>query len=342
MNTMPGIFSSYLPYIEKQLMSLFKGRELPLYRMLQYHMGWMDQDGRRISQANSGKMLRANLCLLAAESVTGDFKKALPVSAAIELMHNYSLVHDDIQDSDGMRRHRATVWKIWGSPQAINAGSALKMLADLSILRLADSGIPPRKQLDVFEILETNCLRMIEGQYMDIDFEHRDRITVDQYLDMIEKKTSALISGALQSGAVLGLEKSRLEGFREFGRYLGIAFQITDDILGIWGDDKKTGKPRGNDIRKKKKSLPIVFCMQEGRGKQAERLRAIYARSSISPRAVNSVLSILEECGAGDFCREEARKYYRLALRELEGLPARKEYAGHYKEIARFLIGRDF
>jgi geranylgeranyl diphosphate synthase, type I len=341
MKTMPSIFSSYLPYIEKQLKSLFKGRELPLYRMMQYHMGWLDENGREISKADNGKMVRATLCLLAAESVTGDFKKALPVSAAIELMHNYSLVHDDIQDGDGMRRHRPTVWKLWGSPQAINAGSALKMLADLSILRLAESGIPPHKQLDVFEILEKNCLSMIEGQYMDIDFEHRDGITVGQYLDMIEKKTSALISGALQSGAVLGLEKDRLEGFSQFGRYLGIAFQITDDILGIWGNDKKTGKPRGNDIRKKKKSLPIVFCMQEG-SKEADKLKAIYKKSRISPRAVNSVLAMLEERGARDFCREEARKYYELAINELEGLPVRKEYAGHYKEIARFLIRRDF
>jgi geranylgeranyl diphosphate synthase type I len=274
--------------------------------------------------------------------VTGDFKKALPVSAAIELIHNYSLVHDDIQDGDELRRHRSTVWKIWGSPQAINAGSALKMLADLSILQLRGNGIPPEKQLDVFDILETNCLQMIEGQYMDIDFEQRNRITVEQYLEMIEKKTSALISGALESGAVLGIERKKLDGFRKFGKYLGIAFQITDDILGIWGNDKKTGKPQGNDIKKKKKSLPIVFCMQEGKDKIALKLKGIYAKKRINGRAVRTVLNALEDCQAKKFCEEQAEKYYGLALKELEKLPVRKEYTGHYADIAHFLIKRDF
>jgi len=342
MSSMPRIFLSYLPYVENQLKSLFRDRKLPLYRMMEYHMGWMDENGRENADANSGKMLRATLCLLAAESVTGDFKKALPVSAAIELIHNYSLVHDDIQDGDELRRHRSTVWKIWGSPQAINAGSALKMLADLSILQLRGNGIPPEKQLDVFDILETNCLKMIEGQYMDIDFEQRDSIAVEQYLEMIEKKTSALISGALQSGAVLGVERKKLDGFKRFGKYLGIAFQITDDILGIWGNDKKTGKPKGNDIRKKKKSLPIVFCMQEGKNKSALKLKSTYTKNRISGRSVRTVLAALEDCQSKKFCQDQAEKYYILALEELEKLPIRKEYMGHYSDIARFLIKRDF
>ena len=161
-------------------------------------------------------------------------------------------------------------------------------------------------------------------------------------LEMIEKKTSALISGALESGAVLGIERNKLDGFRKFGKYLGIAFQITDDILGIWGNDKKTGKPQGNDIRKKKKSLPIVFCMEEGKDKVALKLKGIYSKKRISGRAVKTVLTALGDCQAQKFCEEQAENYYGLALKELEKLPVKKEYAGHYAEIAQFLIKRDF
>jgi geranylgeranyl diphosphate synthase type I len=339
---MPEIFSKYTPLVEEELKSLFEGRDLPLYSMMKYHMGWIDERGLESRNAVGGKMLRATLCLLASESVTGDYKKALPVSAAIELIHNYSLVHDDIQDGDELRRHRATVWKIWGSPQAINAGSALKMLADMSVLKLRGNGIPAEKQLEVFDILGSGCLKMIEGQFMDIDFEDRDRISVGQYLEMIEKKTSALISGALESGAVLGLEREKLDGFQRFGKYLGIAFQITDDILGIWGNDKKTGKPQGNDIRKKKKSLPIVFCIQEGGHMEVSRLLSVYKKRKINDRAVAAVLDILEKSGARGFCSRQAVKYYEMALDEMERLPIRKESVSHYREIAGFLINREF
>jgi len=342
MNNMPDIFSRYSPYIEEQLRTLFTGRDLPMYGMMKYHMGWVDEKGKKSKDASNGKMLRGTLCLLAAESVTGDFRTALPASAAIELIHNYSLVHDDIQDGDELRRHRPTVWKIWGSPQAINAGSALKILAVLSVLRLNATGIPPSKQLDVCEILETSCLRMIEGQYMDIDFEGREHITVEQYLEMIERKTSALIAAALESGAVLGMDRESLGRFTRFGKYLGVAFQITDDILGIWGDDGKTGKSRGNDIRKKKKSLPVVFCMQEGEKRDALKLSEIYAGEKIGDNGVDTVLKILEACNVREFCQKRAEKYYHLALDELKGLPVKREYLKYYREIAGFLINRDF
>ena len=193
MAEIPAIFKKYAPYIEKELKSLFKGRDLCLYDMMKYHMGWVDSSGREISNANNGKMLRATLSLLASESISGDFKKALPVSAAIELIHNYSLIRDDIQDEDEFRRHRPTVWKVWGRAQAINVGSAIKVLADLSILKLEDNGIPVHKQAEVLDILESSCLEMIEGQFMDIDFENKDNISIDQYLEMIERDRKSVV-----------------------------------------------------------------------------------------------------------------------------------------------------
>ena len=342
MAKLPEIFNRYAPYIEEELRSLFEDRNLYLYNMMKYHMGWIDSQGDNTRNGNSGKMLRATLCLLASESVSGGFKKALPVSAAIELIHNYSLVHDDIQDDDELRRHRPTVWKIWGKPQAINAGSALKILASLSVLKLKTHSIPWEKQVEVFDILDTSCLEMIEGQYMDIDFEERDIISVDEYLEMIEKKTSALIAGALKVGAVLGLEDGKLDVFEKFGKYLGIAFQITDDILGIWGNDKKTGKPQGNDIRKRKKSLPIVFCLQESDQRGKKELLRIYKRKRVNDRGVAKVLRNLEEIGARYFCEKQAENYYEMALDQMKKLPIREDFPDHYQQLSEFLIKRDF
>ena len=308
---------------------------------MKYHLGWIDSYGN-ITKGNCGKMLRATLCLLACESTGGDFKKALPLASAIELIHNYSLVHDDIQDDDEMRRHRPTVWKIWGKPQAINAGSALKVMASLAVHELKKYNITPQKQVEIFNILDSSCLRMIEGQYLDIDFEDRSDITVDNYLEMIAKKTSALISGALKAGAVLNLDNGRLSSFERFGNNLGMAFQITDDILGIWGNDKKTGKPQGNDIRKRKKSLPIVFCLQESSGNVKKRLLNIYKRRKVSDRRVLQILKFLADAGAKYFCEKKARKYYRQAVKETARLPIISEKALHFREISEFLIKRDF
>lgn len=342
MKRLPEVFNKYNPFIEAELKSLFKERDLYLYDMMQYHMGWKDSHGNAVDN-NKGKMLRATLCLLACESLNGgDFKKALPIAAAIELIHNFSLIHDDIQDDDEFRRHRPTVWKIWGKPQAINAGSALKMLSTLSVLNLKEYKIPAEKQVEIFKILDDSCLAMIEGQFLDIDFEDRPDISVDDYLDMIEKKTSALIIGSLKIGAVLNIDTGKLDPFEKFGKFLGLAFQIKDDILGIWGNDKKTGKPNGNDIRKRKKSLPIIFCLQNSDGKIKERLSNAYKKKNISQRGVNNILNHLDRVKAREFCDEMAGKYYGLALKQAKELPVPPGKREEFEEIARFLIEREF
>ncbi len=342
MGELPEVFNKYYSFIEEELKSLFKQRDLYLYDMMQYHMGWKDSQGNPVNN-NSGKMLRATLCLLACESLNeGDFKKALPIAAAIELIHNYSLVHDDIQDDDEFRRHRPTVWKIWGKPQAINAGSALKILSTLSVLNLKVHNIPTEKQVEIFKILDDSCLEMIEGQFLDIDFEDRSDIDVDDYLDMIEKKTSGLISGSLKIGAVLNIGIDKLAPFEKFGKYLGLAFQIKDDILGIWGSNAETGKLNGSDIRKRKKSLPIIFCLQKSGGRIKGRLANTYRKKKISQRDVNNIFTCLDNVKAHEFCDEMAGKYYRLALKQAKELPVSTEKREDFEEIARFLIERDF
>ena len=165
---LPIIFEKYKPHIEKELQSIINRKDLTnitkngstIYEMISYHLGWLDSNGVKI-KSSSGKYLRATLTLLTCESISGDFKKALPAAAAIELIHNFSLVHDDIQDDDEVRRHKPTVWKIWGKPQAINVGSAMKTLANIAAYSLYNKKICAKNLIMILKVLDESCIRMI-------------------------------------------------------------------------------------------------------------------------------------------------------------------------------------
>ncbi|MGM0365305.1 MAG: polyprenyl synthetase family protein [Actinomycetota bacterium] len=341
MDRLPDIFDKYKPYIDQQLKSLLAGRNLSFYDMIRYHLGWADSRGRSIN-AGSGKYLRATLCLLGCESTGSGFERALPLAAAIELVHNYSLVHDDIQDNDRVRRHRPTVWSIWGKPQAINAGSAMRMIAGLSLQELGPLGVSAEKQVDAAAIMDSACLEMIEGQYLDIGFEAAADIGLGQYMDMIEKKTSALIRAALMMGACLNIGPKELEFFSSLGTNLGLAFQIRDDMLGIWGNDKKTGKPNGSDIRKKKKSFPVVYLLENAPTGLREKFLEIYGRKKISAGDVGQVIGYLEEAGAREYSQREADHFYQKTLEAIQDLPLKPAARRDFTRISEFLVKREF
>jgi geranylgeranyl diphosphate synthase type I len=261
---------------------------------MRYHLGWIDENGRP-RDGTSGKALRPVLCLMACEATCGRYEPALPVAAALELVHNFSLIHDDIQDDDRERRHRPTVWSIWGKPQAINAGTAMRILANAALSRMELLGVGPQKRLALQNRLDETTLRLIEGQYLDIDFENRPVVRLSDYLEMVEGKTASLIACALQMGAMVGTEDASVQlCYAEMGKALGFAFQICDDILGIWGDTAQTGKPAGNDIVRRKKSLPIVYAIEKSRDGQRQRLLDLY-RGTISDREVGEVLAVLDD-----------------------------------------------
>jgi len=301
-----------------------------------YHLGMESQTGKK------GKRIRPLLTALSTAGAGQDWRKAIPAACAIELIHNFSLIHDDIQDNDRQRRHRPTLWSIWGKPQAINAGTAMKVLANLAIIRLGNYGISCEKQLEVFRIINESCLKMLEGQYLDIEFENKSEVSLDEYITMIEKKTASLIEGAILIGAALNLEENELEKFKKFGNFLGIAFQIRDDILGIWGSQDKTGKPHASDILKKKKSFPIVYTLSNAPDKIKKSLLKIYESEKISKRQILEVLQYLEDAQAEKFCEEKCRQYYELAVNEIKNLPVSEKYFQEYYEISDFLLIRDF
>ncbi|MCL4378204.1 MAG: polyprenyl synthetase family protein [Actinobacteria bacterium] len=342
MNKLPEIFNKFRTEIDDEMKSIINAGNLPLYDMLKYHMGWIDERGNS-GNFNKGKFFRATLCMLAFISTDGsNYREVLPAAASIELIHNFSLIHDDIQDNDTQRRHRPTLWYLWGKAQAINAGTAMKVLANLAVLKLQNNMVSYRKQIEVLRILNESCLKMLEGQYLDISFEDKSDVNPDDYITMIEKKTASLIEGAILIGAVLNLDHKDIKPFKIFGNYLGIAFQIRDDILGIWGSEDKTGKPQASDIRKKKKSYPIIFALKQSPPKVKKDLQKIYKCKKINENYVKKILSYLDFVGAKDFCEEKCSYYYNLAINEIKNLPISKDYVDSYMEISRFLLIRDF
>ncbi|MFA4836779.1 MAG: polyprenyl synthetase family protein [Dehalococcoidia bacterium] len=336
------ILPRYAPDIELELRSIIGDSPLPLYNMMRYHLGWVDDAGQpRI--ARSGKMLRPGLCLLSCQSVGGDWHKALPAAAALELVHNFSLIHDDIEDGDKERRGMPTVWSIWGEAQGINTGDAMHTLARLALLRLEGKGVAPGKILRAARFLDETCLRLCEGQYLDISYEGRLDIGIEDYLTMISGKTAALFECSLKIGALLGTEDERvIESMAEFGRNLGMAFQVQDDVLGIWGEDKVTGKSSASDILKRKKTLPVIYGIEKAASGQKEELLQIYSQQAVTAKNIPAVLRILDSAGARQYAAGMAKGYFQKALSELDGTAISPLARGELRSLAEALIGREY
>jgi len=339
-----AVDNSLLKLLEKEIIEILDSRENPktLYDYMRYHLGWMDENLQPIDLYR-GKRFRPILCLLTYYSLSGVYDKALPAAAAIELIHNFSLIHDDIEDRDEERRHRPTVWKIWGEAQAINAGDGMHVLANLAALRLQDKIVTDSKVLEILGILNETVMVLCEGQYMDISFETRRNVTTAEYLDMIYRKTAALIESAVIAGAILATEdKAVIEDFRVFGRDLGMAFQIRDDIIGTWCDTKSTGKPQGSDIENKKKTLPVIYTFEKSSAEERARLDEIYDRPDLSKADVEYVISLMESKGAYDYAVETAASYEKNALSALKRINLASEAEEKILALTDFLIKRDY
>jgi geranylgeranyl diphosphate synthase, type I len=346
---LPSVFERYHAEIDAEISEIIDERESHLYDMLRYHLGWMDSKGR-VRKRSNGKAVRPTLCLLVCEAVGGAYQPALPAAAAVELVHNYSLIHDDIQDDDAERHHQPTVWRVWGKAQAINAGTVMRMLANVAIRRLK---VSPAKKLRIQKLMDEATIRLIEGQYLDISFESRNDISTNDYMDMVGCKTAALIACAVGSGAELGTnDRKTIGSLQEFGWNLGMAFQTKDDILGIWGRKEETGKPSGNDIRRQKKTLPIILGMQRAAGPSREQLRHSLCEQSLrvhssdketlSEDSVQSIIDILENAGALEETQRITEEYIKKALNILDSISLAPSARQNLDEVVTFLKTRTF
>jgi len=338
---LPDLCASYHGAVRVELESIIDSSPPVLSSMLRYHMGWQDENGC-VCGGGSGKLIRPTLCLLGCRAVGGDTLQMMPAAAAVELIHNFSLIHDDIVDGSHERHHRPSLWKVWGQPQAINAGDAMFTLAYSALLELKTRGISHEKISRSFEMLSKACLELCEGQYFDIEYESRLDITIEEYLDMADRKTAALLSVSASLGAYLGGgDDSVVRSLHLFGRELGMAFQIRDDIMGIWGREEITGKTAG-DIPQKKKTLPVVYGLQHSPGAQRERLHELYAQEANDGADIDEVRMIIEASGGKEYARNLAEKHHHRALAQLETSGLDLSAKAPLEELAGFLLKRDF
>ena len=305
----------------------------PFHDMLEYHMGWT---GSSSATQAGGKRIRPLLLLLVCKSVGGRWRNALPAAAAIEITHNFSLVHDDIQDNSPTRRGRPALWKIHGAGLAINAGDALLTIANQAALDL-EQHHPAATVLKASAILHGACLDLTRGQFLDLYHQRSNSLSLASYWEMIEGKTAALIAAAAEMGALLGQAKPLIRrDYREFGRLLGMAFQVQDDILGTWGDETVTGKPAAGDLAEGKLSLPVVYGLRK-KGRFAHKWGATRRRKSEA-----AVLrSLLEEEGAYAQSVRQAQRLTSAALQTLERLRPAGSAGAALIELTRQLLGRE-
>lgn len=302
----------YEPLMERAIAVI--GETSPLLEQIAaYHMGWRNTDLSPITGArpNPGKRMRPRLAMLVAAAMDADPALAAPVAAAIELLHNFTLVHDDIQDQSHLRRHRPTVWSLWGAEQAINAGDAVFASSHLALYELSvrPETAPMLARLAI--AFDRTTLRIVGGQTLDIENEGDPSVTPERYLATITGKTSAIVEFAAWAGGVVaGATKEQLADLAEFGLSTGLAFQIRDDLLGIWGDETETGKTPADDLRRRKQTLPILELRREASSEDRRALDAFYAEDTSSDAEIAHILDLLERYGIQVQVEEEIRSYH--------------------------------
>lgn len=324
-----------LSTVEQELQAYLETSELKSYPglrdILAYSMGWDSQ----ILGEKRGKRIRPLLTCLCAWAGGGEWRLALPFACAIEFIHNFSLIHDDIEDRSTMRRGRPAVWVKYGLAQALNAGDAMFALAH-HVMFKADALLPPSIVQAGFHIFESALINLTGGQFLDIDFEKRDDVLIDDYYKMIAGKTAALLGCSAQLGSIVaGAGLDLQTEFYQLGYNLGMAFQIQDDYLGIWGESEITGKSIESDLITGKKSLPILFGLQMSPD-FAER----WKKGNIQPNEVPLLADILARDGAQRYTADKATDYSLKAYRLVELWKTANEPAQYIIDLIQSLLGR--
>ena len=300
-----------------------------------YHLGWCDADGKP-AHAGGGKAVRPALALLSAEAVGASAEVGLPGAVAVELVHNFSLIHDDLLDGDVERRHRRTVWAIWGEATAVLTGDAMLALAH-EVLLEADSPSVARAAW----LLASTTRDLTRGQVQDLAFEARSDVTLEECIDMAGGKTGSLLAASAAIGAVLaGASSETVAALSTFGAQFGLAFQLVDDVLGIWGDPAVTGKPIHSDLRSRKKSLPVTYAVADPeRGQQLRDWLA--APGNPDDESVRRIADVLAAAGGRDWALAEAAHRMSLAEQALSTVELQPRACEEMIALAQFIVDRD-
>ncbi|MYZ36869.1 MULTISPECIES: family 2 encapsulin nanocompartment cargo protein polyprenyl transferase [unclassified Streptomyces] len=321
--------------VHPELRSTVESLPVSLRRIAMYHFGWEHADGTPAS-GRAGKSIRPALVLAAARSLGGDPEQAVRAAVAVELAHNFTLLHDDVIDEDPTRRHRATAWKVFGTPDAIVAGDAMMALA----LRLVAEDPHPASGAAAAR-LAACVIELCAGQQADCAFEQRDPhdVSLDECVAMATAKTGALLGTSCALGALYaGAGEEQVAALDAFGREAGLAFQLIDDLIGIWGDPDRTGKPAGADLVAHKKSLPVVAALSSGTP-AAEELAELY-RAPMDADAVRRATSAVERAGGRDWAQHQAADRMSRAVHQLSQAVPDLTAAGDLLALAEFVTRR--
>ncbi len=339
-NTLDVLLARYRTRIEGELRALIGGEPGQLRAWMRYHLGWEDAEGRPVT-ASPGKLLRPAAVLLVAEALGTAPDRAAPAAAAVQLVHDFSLLHDDIEDRSERRRDRATLWTLVGVPQAINTGDGMHVLARLAVLRLSDQRFDAATVLDAARELDAACLRLVEGQHADMAMEGRSDVARADYLAMIDGKTAAMFATPFALGALLGGgDPGTIDAFREAGRHLGMAFQAADDLLGIWGDPAVTGKPSSDDLRARKMTLPVIAAIETG-GVEALALASDYASPPAPGEDYTRLAARIERLGGRAAAAAFALSEEAAARAALERVSLAPEWRDALLDFSRLVANRE-
>ena len=327
-----------LPELELAMQAFVRkasqSRQLEVFEMVSYQLGW---SGDGAGPAAQGKRIRPLLLLLCNAALGGDWHQATLAAVSIELLHNFSLIHDDIQDQSLTRRGRPTLWVQWGIAQAINAGDLMFSLAQLAMLE-AGAGKNPGVAVEIALLLNQTCVELTCGQYLDLDFEKRRMVKMPEYLEMITEKTATLLGGSAEIGAILaGAAPYQRIAMRKFGIALGLAFQAVDDWLGIWGNAQMSGKSTESDLVTGKKTLPVIFALAND-----EDFTLRWNTGSVRPEEVTTLADLLVVDGAQKFVEQTADDLTRQALEALDLAEGNNSAAGKALfELTKLLLARE-
>ena len=338
MTEIPPTLDRYGEALNQELEQVLAQRQGLLYRMMLYQMGWMDEQGTPLPRPKS-RQLRPTLCLLSCEALSGEYRQALPAAAAMELVHTFSIVHEDVQNGSLQGHERPSVWWVWGPGQAINVGDGLHSLGRMALFRLRERGLSLAKVLRAMTVLDEACLRLCEGQHMDLAFQEKLDVSLNAYLKMAEDKTGSLVSCAMELGGIVATEDERvIEAFRCCGSNLGIALHIRKDILGLWGGSQ--GGAFSTEVLNKKKSFPIVQLLEQGDLKTKRRLGTIYFKRVLEPSDLEEILALLEEKGARESAQAAAQSYYEKAIKALEGVELSSWGLQQITELGQYIVAQ--
>ncbi|MGZ9226594.1 MAG: polyprenyl synthetase family protein [Anaerolineales bacterium] len=319
--------------LQKQVARLDSPRTKAFHEMLTYHMGWT---GEGAGPEATGKRIRPLMVLLCTAACGADWQSALPAAAAVELVHNFSLVHDDIQDNSEKRRGRPTTWVKVGAPIAINVGDALFVIANQALIDLKGN-YPAEIVVRAAEILNNTCLELTRGQFLDMSYEERTDLSVDDYWPMVAGKTAALLSSCCHIGSLLGgADEAKQEAYSSFGQYLGLAFQVQDDILGIWGNEAITGKSAASDLVEGKNSLPVLAGLSANKD-----FAARWKQGPITFDDVENIARLLSAEGGYSAAYDAAQQMTDLALLNLQEAEPLGEAGDAIYELTHKLLKRN-